>query len=211
MSMEQDVLQQTEAWAKLRLGKCTASRIVDILPGGKGNYLASREKYLDECVMGRFGILPEPVFVSKAMERGTEYEGFARYHYEQKHSVMVEQISFMDHNYIANAGASPDGLIGSDGMLEIKVPNSGTHFDYIIEGVVPEEYKPQMSWQMACSGRQWVDFVSFDDRVPEELKYFEIRYERDEDYIKMLEKEVALFNSEVDEKYKKLKSKIGVK
>lgn len=211
MSMELDIQQQTEAWAKLRLGKCTASRIADILPGKKGNYLASREKYLDECVMGRFGILPEPVFVSKAMERGTEYEGFARYHYEQKHGVMVEQISFIDHYLIANAGASPDGLVGSDGMLEIKVPNSGTHFNYIIEGVVPEEYKPQMSWQMACSGRQWVDFISFDDRVPEELKYFEIRYERDEDYIKMLEKEVALFNSEVDEKYKKLKSKIGVK
>ncbi len=205
--MMKDIEQQTKEWGKLRLGKCTSSRIFDILPGKRGGYLKSRIDYRDECVMGRFGISPEPQYVSKAMERGVECEGFARYHYEQKNGVIVEQTSFIDHPMIPNSGCSPDALIGKN-ALEIKCPNSGTHFDYIITGVVPEEYKPQMAWQMACIGAEWVDFVSFDDRCPEGLRYFQIRYMRDNDYIAMLESEVVSFNKEVDDRFEILSKKL---
>lgn len=196
-------------WKQMRLGKVTASRVADVIAKTKSGYSTSRNNYMTELAIERFGMMPES-FTNSAMAHGTETEPFARATYEIKNNVMVEEIAFIDHPTIAMSGASPDGVIG-DGLLEIKCPNSATHFDYLLTGVVPDKYKAQMGWQMACSGAKWCDFVSFDSRVPEGLQYFEIRYMRDDIYIAMLEKEVTQFLIEVEEKYQLLYKKLNLK
>jgi putative phage-type endonuclease len=197
------ITQGTPEWHQLRMGFVTASRIKDVIAKTKSGYSTSRKNYRDELVKQRFGI-PSENFSSTAMQHGTETEPVARSLYEIKHDLIVQEAPFIKHSTIEMAGMSPDGLVGDDGLIEIKCPNSSTHFDYLLDGIVPETYKPQMAWQMACSGRQWVDFISYDNRVPEDMQYFEIRYERDNDYIAMLESEVIEFLKEVDERFNEL-------
>lgn len=196
------IIQGTTEWKLLRAGKATASRIKDIIAKTKTGYSTSRENYLTELVIERFGVISES-FINAAMQHGTETEPYARHEYELRNGVMIDEIDFVNHPTISMAGASPDGLIG-DGLIEIKCPDSKTHFNYLVANVVPEQYKPQMAWQMACTGAKWCDFVSFDNRVPEGLQYFEIRYERDDAYIAMLEKEVTSFLDEVSAKHQQL-------
>ena len=196
------ILQGSPEWKKLRAGKATASRIKDIVAKTKTGYSTSRENYMTELVIERFGVIKEG-FTNASMQHGTETEPYARHAYELKNGVMIDEIDFVNHPTIAMAGASPDGLIG-DGLLEIKCPDSKTHFNYLLAGVVPEQYKPQMAWQMACTGAKWCDFVSFDNRVPEGLQYFQIRYVRDDDYIEILENEVTAFLNEVSARYEQL-------
>lgn len=196
-------------WRKLRLGKATASRIADVIAKTKSGYSASRANYMTELVIERFGVLNDS-FTNDAMQWGTETEPLARIEYEKCNLVTVDQIDFVPHPRIEMAGASPDGIVG-DGLLEIKCPNSKTHFEYLLAGVVPEKYKPQMAWQMACTGAQWVDFVSYDPRVPEGLQYFQIRYERDDNYIAELETEVIKFLEEVYTLYIQLEDKLDEK
>ena len=204
------IAQGTIEWRMERAGKVTASRIADIIAKTKSGYSTSRENYLTELVIERFGVIGDG-FTNAAMQWGTETEPLARAAYELKNGVFVQEVGFIAHGSIENAGASPDGMVGDDGMLEIKCPNSSTHFNYILEEKVPEKYKPQMSWQMASTGRKWVDFVSFDPRVPDGLQYFQIRYERDDEYIDLLEREVKQFIAEVDERYAQLKEKMEKK
>jgi len=147
-------------------------------------------------------------FTNAAMQHGTETEPYARHEYELRNNTMIDEVDFVNHPTIKMAGASPDGLVSEVGLLEIKCPDSKTHFNYLLAGVVPEKYKPQMAWQMACTGAQWCDFVSYDPRVPEGLQYFQIRYERDNEYIEMLEKEVTAFLSEVETRYNELNNKM---
>lgn len=196
--------QGTLAWRQLRAGKVTASRIADVMARTKSGYSAARENYLTELVIERFGVISDG-FTNSAMLWGTEQEPFARAQYELESGALVEQVAFIDHPFIPMAGASPDGLVSNDGLLEIKCPNSATHFNYLLEGVVPEKYKPQMAWQMACTNRLWCDFVSYDPRVPEALQYFEIRYERDDSYILEIESEVNKFLDELESRYQELK------
>lgn len=150
----------------------------------------------------------EESYTNDAMQHGIDVEPFARATYELKNGVMVQECGYILHPSIAHAGASPDGII-NDGLIEIKSPNSKTHFEYLLGERVPPKYIPQMAWQMACTGAKWVDFVSYDNRVPENLQYFQIRYERDNEYIDMLEKEVTQFLIEVAEKFELLKKKAG--
>lgn len=196
------IVQGSPEWKALRAGKATASRIKDIVAKTKTGYSTSRKNYLTELVIERFGVINES-FTNSAMQHGTETEPYARHAYEVKNGVMIDEIDFVNHPTIAMAGASPDGLIG-EGLLEIKCPNSATHFEYLTDDVVPEIYKPQMAWQMACTGAKWCDFVSFDNRVPDGLQYFQIRYMRDDAYIAELEKEVQTFLDEVSARYEQL-------
>lgn len=202
-----DIKQGSDEWRKLRAGKVTASRIKDIIAKTKSGYSTSRTNYRDELVKERFGVISEG-FTNAAMEHGTETEPIARSLYEIKTGNAVQEISFVPHPYISMSGMSPDGYVGDDGMIEIKCPNTTTHFDYLLEGEVPEKYKPQMAWQLACSGRDWVDFISYDPRAPGGLDYFCVRYFKDEEYIKYLEDEVIQFLDEVNERYEVLRSKL---
>ena len=202
-------MQGTMEWRLQRAGRVTASRVADVIAKTKSGYSASRANYMTELVIERFGVLSEG-FTNEAMQWGTETEPLARVEYERRNLVTVDQIDFVPHSTIEMAGASPDGIVGA-GLLEIKAPNSKTHFEYLLAGVVPEKYKPQMAWQMACTGAQWVDFVSYDPRVPEGLQYFQIRYERDDNYIAELESEVIKFLDEVNTMYIQLKDKLNEK
>ncbi len=198
--------QGSPEWFQQRYGNASASRIADVIAKTKSGYSASRENYLTQLVLERFGIFEES-FTSEAMQYGTDTEPFARATYEIANNVIVEQVGYILHPTIKNSGASPDGKV-NDGLIEIKCPNSKTHFEYLLGEKVPNKYKPQMAWQMACTGAKWVDFVSYDNRVPEGLQYFEIRYMRDNEYIAELEAEVTQFLIEVEQRFELLKSKL---
>jgi putative phage-type endonuclease len=116
----------------------------------------------------------------RAMQWGTETEPQARNAYCFRHDTDVSECGFYDHPKIGMAGASPDGLIGLDGLVEIKCPNSATHIQTLLGGSVPEKYRTQMLWQMACTDRAWCDFVSYDPRLPESMRLFVQRVERDD-------------------------------
>jgi hypothetical protein len=134
------------------------------------------------------------------MRWGTEQEPFARQAYCERFGCEVYETSFVDHPEIAMAGASPDGLVGNDGLVEIKAPQTATHLDTLLGGVIPDRYVVQMQWQMACTGREWCDFVSFDPRLPPAMRLYVERVPRDVSRILELESEVAAFLREIDVK-----------
>jgi predicted phage-related endonuclease len=138
------------------------------------------------------------------MDWGTEAEPLARATYEARTGNLVDAVGFVTHPAIELAGASPDGFIGNDGLIEIKCPTTKTHIDTLVNQSVPSKYIPQMLWQMACTGRDWCDFVSFDPRMPINLQIFIHRVNRDDELISFYEKEVVKFLQEVDESIKKL-------
>jgi len=201
--MSTDIVQGTDKWKAIRCGRVTASKIGD---AKAGKDTQRYRDYLTQLVLETLTGKPvEEGFTSKSMEWGTENEPFARIAYEMKTGNMVEQVGFIIHPEIERSGASPDGLIDEDGMVEIKCPKSSTHLDTIITGKIPSEYQYQMLWQMECSGRKWVDFVSYDPRCPENLKLFVKRFERDEDTIEKIKKSVKDILKEVDDMILKLK------
>lgn len=192
------IIQGTEEWFAARLGKITASRIKDVMAKTKSGYSTSRKNYAASLMLERVTGMREEGYVNAAMQRGTEEEPLARLAYSLHCGVEVEEIGFINHPSIERTGASPDGLIGIDGMLEIKNPNTATHIEYAISGKAPAEYILQMQWQLACAERQWCDFVSFDSRMPEGQQFFLRRVERDEKLIEEITNEVITFDKEVE-------------
>jgi putative phage-type endonuclease len=200
------VIEQGSAeWLAIRLGKVTASRITDVLAKGKSGEAATREDYRTELLVQRLTNEPGESFTNAAMEWGTQTEPMARIAYEAHANVFVEQVAFVDHPTIEWFGCSPDGLVGETGLLEIKCPASKNHLKYLLAGKPPAKYVPQMQCQMAVTGREWCDFVSYDPRLPEDLQLFVVRLERDVSYIMAMEEEVSKFLGEVSEMYSKLK------
>lgn len=198
--------QRTEEWFSARLGKVTASRVADVVAKTKSGYSASRANYMAQLVVERMTNKQAESYSNAAMEWGTEQEPLARAAYEAEVDVLVEEVGMIDHPTVEMSGASPDGLVGDDGLVEIKCPTTTTHIDTLMGEQAPKKYYDQMQWQMACTGRKWCDFVSFDPRMPEGLQLFVKRVERDDEYIAMLESEVATFLQEVSDKVNKLKS-----
>jgi len=203
------VIQGSPEWFADRCGCVTASRISDIIAKTKTGPSASRVNYLAQLVAERLTGVVEPTFSSGARQWGTDAEPLARAAYEIRTGEMVDQVGFILHPEIAFAGASPDGLINADGLVEIKCPNTATHIEYLRAGKVVEKYKPQMAWQMASTGRAWCDFVSYDPRLPERMQLFVVRYARDDEYIKVVTDEVKKFLAEVDEAIKELELKVA--
>lgn len=189
--------QGTEEWFAARLGRVTASRVNDIVARTKTGYSASRDNYLAQLVCERLTGKGAESYTNAAMAHGTETEPLARAAYEMKNSVLVDEVGFVQHPTLM-AGASPDGMVGQDGLIEIKCPQTNTHIDTLLSGKIPNKYKAQMTWQMLCTGRQWCDFISFDPRLPQELQMFVQRYPYDVEYANQLENEVKLFLAEVD-------------
>jgi putative phage-type endonuclease len=192
----------------LRAGKVTASRVADVLSKVKSGESAGRKNLKMDLVAERLTGKPTDSFTNSAMQWGTEQEPFARIAYEAYRNLFVEQIPFMDHPTIEWFGCSPDGLVGEDGLIEIKCPNTTMHIEYIQDGKPPSRYIPQMMAQMACTGRKWCDFVSFDPRMPEELQLFVVRLNRDDVYIQEMEAEVKQFLNEVEQALEQLKRKM---
>lgn len=189
--------QGTEEWFAARLGRVTASRVNDIVARTKTGYSASRDNYLAQLVCERLTGKGAESYTNAAMAHGTETEPLARAAYEMKNSVLVDEVGFVKHPTLM-AGASPDGMVGLDGLIEIKCPQTNTHIDTLLSGRIPTKYKAQMTWQMLCTGRKWCDFISFDPRLPQELQMFVQRYPYDVEYANQLENEVKLFLAEVD-------------
>ncbi len=191
------IQQGTEEWHQLRLGKVTASRVADILSKTKTGPSASRGNYLIELALQRVTKTIEESYNSPAMEWGTQNEPQARVAYEVSTGNFVDQIAFVDHPKIKDFGCSPDGVVG-EGLIEIKCPNSATHWSYIKANEPPQKYIIQMQSQMSVTGAKWCDFVSFDPRMPERSQLLIVRINRDEELIAEIEKEVKQFLSEVE-------------
>ena len=196
--------QGSEEWFTIRIGKVTASRVADVIAKTKSGYSASRDNYMAQLVCERLTGQKAEGFTNAAMQHGTETEPLARAAYEALKDVLVDEVGFVPHPSIQMAGASPDGLVGDDGLIEIKCPNTATHIDTLLSETVPTKYYTQMQFQLACTGREWCDFVSFDNRLPPELQLFVKRVPRDETYIRLMEAEIVLFISELDDKINKL-------
>jgi predicted phage-related endonuclease len=203
------LIQGTPEWFAARLGKATGSRVADVVTKIKsGAYSAARAKYATEVLCERLTGQTIEVYCSRDMQWGKDQEGPARDAYARRRGVEVLQVGFVDHPEIYQSGCSPDGLIGADGMIQIKCPTTPTHIATLESRAVPAEYMPQVQWELACTGRAWSDFVSYDPRLPPDLDMIVIRVERDESYILGLEDEVMGFLADLVEREARLRSSI---
>ena len=201
--------QRTQEWFSARLAKVTASRVADVVAKTKTGYSASRANYMAELICERLTGMQGASYSNSAMAWGIETEPMARAAYEGAVGSLVIETGFVPHANIEMSGASPDGLVGDDGLVEIKCPMTATHIETLLGQSVPAKYVTQMQWQMACTGRKWCDFVSFDPRMPENMQIFVKRVERDELLIASLETEVIQFLKELDLKITQLKEVSG--
>ena len=199
--------QRTEEWFEARMGCVTASRTADVMAKTKSGYAASRANYMAELICERLTGERQGGFSSAAMQWGTETEPQARMAYEIMTGATVVETGFVLHPEIAGFGASPDGLIGEDGLIEIKCPNTATHIDTLLADKVPTKYIIQMHVQMLCTGRAWCDFVSFDPRLPIDLHMFIKRVERDNKLAEEIVTEVQSFLADMEAKIAKLKER----
>lgn len=199
-----DCIQGSPEWMAARVGKASASRIADVMAKTKSGYSTSRANYAAELVAERLTGTKDEKFTSRAMAHGTEQEPAARTMYEFMRDVTVKEVGVVLHDRIEMACASPDGLVGDDGLIEIKCPLTATHIETLLGGPIDGEYMKQMQFQMACTGRLWCDFVSFDPRMAGDMQIHIQRVPRDGVMIVEIEREVSAFLSEVDATVAKL-------
>jgi putative phage-type endonuclease len=198
MTDPKNVEQGTAEWRELRLGHVTASSVADIMAKGKSGEAESRKKYKTRIVAERLTRQGQESYMNAAMEWGVEQEPYARMAYEVAANVLVDKTGFWHHPDIAFLGVSPDGLVGDDGLVEIKCPNTTTHLDYILDDKVPTKYYKQIQCQLWVTGREWCDFVSFDPRLPNRNQLFIKRCPRDNEFIAEMEIAVSEFLEEVN-------------
>lgn len=205
--MTEELIQGSNEWLSARCGSLGASRIHDALAKTKTGWGASRDNIMAELITERLTGVSAPSFVNAAMQWGIEHEPDARLAYQFMRDVEVVQVGLIKHPSINGAHASPDGLVGSEGLIEIKCPSSATHIDTLLSGSIPGKYNTQMQWQMICTDRKWCDFVSYDPRLPESMRLFIKRVERDSSL--GLETAVIQFIDELDNKLVILREKFG--
>jgi putative phage-type endonuclease len=201
------MIQGSVEWHAARCGKVTASRIADIIAKTKSGISASRASYMGELIAERLTGKPAEGFVSDAMKWGMEHEAAAREAYSLITGESVQQVGFIDHPTIRMSGASPDGLFANHYLVEIKCPNTSTHLDILLSEKVPTKYVTQMTWQGACTGRTFCDFVSYDPRLPLDMQLFVQRIALDPAYMIELEREVVKFILELEAQLDGLRAK----
>lgn len=203
-----DIEQGSAQWFQARCGSVTSCRVADLLSKRKdGKEAAARRDLRYELVCERFTGRISDNYVSRYMKDGIEREPLARAEYELRNGVYVEQVGYVEHPRIRMAGCSPDGLVGTDGLIEIKCPKPETHLEYLLAGEIPTDYLPQMRWQLACTEREWCDFVSYHPDLPDSVQLFIKRLTRDKEIdalIRGMELEVEHFLGEVDAMVEKL-------
>lgn len=205
-----EIEQRTDDWFAARLGKVTASSLYKVLAKTKTGYGADRGNYMTQLVLERVTGNKAESYTNASMQWGIDQEPFARAAYEASRGVMVDEVGFIPHPTIEAAGASPDGLVGDDGMVEIKCPDSKTALEcWLSDTPVEGKYFAQMQWQMRCADRSWCDYVVFDPRMPTKAQLFVIRVQRDDEWLTVAEAEVVKFLAEVDAKVAALKKIIG--
>lgn len=194
-----NIEQGSDEWKAARLGHVTASNMADVMSKGKGNAEAiGRYKYKVRLVAERLTQTAAESFSNAAMEWGVEQEQFACIEYESRLETFVDKTGFWLHPEIKWLGVSPDRLVDSDGLIEVKCPNTTTHLNYWLENKIPTDYYKQIQCQLWVTGRQWCDFVSYDPRLPKRNQLLVIRAERDESLIKEMEAETLKFLEEVE-------------
>jgi len=193
------MVQGSGEWMHARAGNVGASNIWRIMKKTRNGYSEEREKYMKELLVERLTGEAIEHYVNDAMQWGIAQEGMARSTYEAKRGIIVQEVGFILHPTIAHAGASPDGLVGEDGLLEIKCPTSATHIDTIMSGEIDMKYQYQMAWQMECTGRSWCDFVSYDPRLPPNMQFFCKRFTPEPGFIDEIRAEVIKFLAELAE------------
>lgn len=196
--------QRSEEWFRARLGHVTGSRMTDVLAKIKNGEASVRSNYKLQLVTERLTDEPVKSFSNSIMQQGIDREPEARELYELEYGP-VQEVGFEHHPTIAWCGVSVDGLTEDNGIIEIKCPLETTHTSTLINKKVPSKYIPQIQWGLCVYKRDYCDFVSYNPSFPNDLKLYVHRVERDDDYIKMLEEEVQLFNAEVEEILIKLK------
>lgn len=192
--------QYSPEWWAARLGNVSASQMPAVMSDGRaGKPSATRKNYMMKLLCERLTGKVEDTYTSPAMERGTLLEPVARAAYEIRTGRDVDEVGFVYHPEIDQLGASPDGMVPAEnGCIEIKNPNTAQHIAVIQSGTYDKKYHWQMMCQMACTGARWCDFVSFDDRLPEELQLHVYRLERSEEDIVKMEKATELFLEELN-------------
>lgn len=193
------IAQGSPEWHAMRCGKVTASRIADMMAKTKTGWGASRANYKAQLVAERLTGIVADGYSNAAMEWGKATEAEAVDAYAFLTGVEVQPIDFVPHPVISMSGASPDRLVGEFGLAEIKCPNTATHIETLLGGTVPGKYALQMQWQMACTDRLWCDFVSYDPRMPSDMRLFVKRLERDAVKIDEITDAVTTFLAEIDE------------
>lgn len=201
--------QRTTEWFQARCGRVTASRVADVIATTRTGWGASRANYMAELIVERLTGQPSQGFTSSAMQWGTDMEPIAHAAYAERIGHEVVETGFVVHPFIGMSGASPDGLVGDLGLVEIKCPNTATHIDTLISQTVPSKHITQMQWQLSCTGREWCDYVSYDPRLPEDMRLWIKRVDRCDDTISTLETEVAQFLRELDEKIEALRAAVS--
>ncbi len=204
------MLQRTEEWFQERAGKVTASRFKDILPGARGNYLAIRDNYMRQLIAERLTGKPKDQISAKQLDWGNEHEAAAVFAYEMEVGQSVTPAGFITHAAYPEAGGSPDGFVGTDGLIEIKCPfDPAQHIAYL-EDSAWEDHIPQKQGNLWVAGKQWIDFVSYCPLFPQQMQLFKRRFYRDEKYISMLASEVCGFLVVMQNTIAELKKKYGV-
>ena len=204
MKIIESIEQGTQEWLELRLGKVTASKFIEVMTNGRGGKpSATAKSYMIKLVAEILRGQPMPFFENDAMRWGTETEPQARAMYELKNDVDVKEVAFVELNEFV--GVSPDGLVGDEGLLEIKCPNTETQIKRFLDGVgLPKEYEAQVQGQLWVTGREWCDFEVFDTRWRRPLCMFVTRIERDEQMIRQIEERSKMFIGMIEERVSKL-------
>jgi putative phage-type endonuclease len=197
--------QLSQEWFEARLGKVTASRVSDVLATIKSGEAASRRNYKIQLATERLTGKKTDTYMNQAMQDGVDREPMAREIYSKLTDNQVYEDGFVQHPRIEMSGASPDGFVGKNGIIEIKCPVETTHTTNLLERKLPSKYKPQVQWQLACTEREWCDFISYNPNFELRLQLIHVRVHRDDEYIKMLEFEITKFLEEVEEMINQLK------
>ncbi len=200
--------QRSSEWFAARMGKATASHMGEIMAKTKSGYGAGRLNYMVQMLCERLTGEVAEHYVSAPMQWGIDNEAYAISEYELVSGSMVESCGFYDHPTIPMSGASPDGLIGTDGLIETKCPNTANHIKTLLGEGIKKDYLLQMQWQMDTTGRAWCDFVSYDPRLPANLQLYIERVERDDAFIAEIRQEVILFLGDADKLEAKLRGKL---
>jgi putative phage-type endonuclease len=191
--------QQSAQWYQERIGKLTASSMAAAMDYLKNGTPSAKRRDLQVAIVAeRMTDIIREAYVNAAMTWGSEHEAEAKLMYVERTGNAVMPAPFCPHPTIENFGASPDGFIGHDGLLETKCPTSTTFVRWKLAGDVPAEHKPQMLAQLACTGRKWVDFAAFDPRMPENRRLIIHRYAPPPDEIASVEAAAIKFLDEVD-------------
>jgi len=199
--------QGSPEWMALRIGRIGGSRMADLLTEGKSGESLTRRKYKNELIRERLTSKKLDTYKTPAMQRGIDLEPMARAWYEVHHNVFVDQVAIVLHPTIEGGQCSPDGLVGNNSLIEIKIPNPENHLDNILTGGKQlEQYYDQVMWQLACMPeREFCDLISYDPDMPDHLQGFVKRIYRDDKYIKTMEDKVILFLQEIETTVNNLK------